>query len=500
MGVVQRQGLKQTIVTYLGILLGGLGVLFVFPQDLETYGLLEWILNTALILVPFVLVGTAQLAVRFYPDFKQPDGNSGGLLGLLLTILAISCLLFVGTSFLFYEPISNFILETVSTRKDYADARFLPYILIFVVLYAFVQLLTIYTSNFHRIVVPRFLEYLIPKVAKPLLFLLFVGGFLGVTGYIFGNMATLLLVILGLVLYLHQLDQWRLKFSIQNISSSMRRSMASYAAYGTLGGTGHIIANRIDIVMVGALTDFKLAGVYTIVTYLAEVIDAPRKALQGITAPLTNAAWQRSDTEEVHSLYKKSSLNLLIVGIALFGAINISVAYLFPLMKNGEVVMQGRYVVLILGLAKLVDMATGINNQVIGYSKFFRFNFYAVICLALLNVVNNYLFIPNFGINGAAMATLASMVLYNLLKCSFVWWKFRMQPFSKETAYAILLGLILYALVHYSVTIENPFLAIALRSGLFLGLFVGAVYFLKISEDIRTFIDKHLEKYGLLTR
>ena len=114
-------------------------------------------------------------------------------------------------------------------------------------------------------------------------------------------------------------------------------------------------------------------------------------------------------------LYQRTSINLLIVGLLLFIGIIASVGDIFSIMPNSEEMLAGVSVVLFIGLSKVVDMGTSINDQIIDYSKFYRFRLYALILLAVFNVVCNLLFIPKFQIAGAALATLASIVMYNLV-------------------------------------------------------------------------------------
>lgn len=491
MGVVQRQSLKQTIVTYAGILLGGLATLLIFPLNLRAYGLLEWLLNTALVIVPFVSLGTTGLAVRFYPEFKDDESRHNGLLGLLLSIVTLSCLLFATLAYIFYTPFSEFVVEIISGTNKYADAKYIPVLIIFVTLYSYQQLLSQYTSNFLRIVVPKILDYLLPKIFKPLLFLLFFIGALSVMEMIYGMALVMLLIVFGLVLYLYRLQQWSTRLNLKFLTGDRRKRLAVFAGYGTLGGTGHVLANRIDIVMVGALTsDMKLTGVYTVVTYLSEIIDAPRKAVNGITGPLAARAWQQDDHVEVERLYQKSSINLLIIGSAIFGAIWLSTDALFKIMPDTQTMMQGKYIVLILGAAKLVDMMTGINNLVIGYSKYFRFNFYAVLVLAIFNVVCNLLFIPPFGIHGAALATFASITGYNLIKFGYAWRVLHMQPFDWTTLKVLAIGLFCYAGAELIPTTENIFIDIPARSGGFVLLFGTLVFYLNLSEDLTSLAGK----------
>ncbi len=91
-------------------------------------------------------------------------------------------------------------------------------------------------------------------------------------------------------------------------------------------------------------------------------------------------------------------------------------------------------------------MLMGVNNEIILQSKHFRFNLVSNLFLALFIVGSNYLLIPLYQLNGAAFATLLSIVAFNFLRFGFLWWKFRLQPFSHKTWQALLLVGVVYGL------------------------------------------------------
>jgi O-antigen/teichoic acid export membrane protein len=190
-----------------------------------------------------------------------------------------------------------------------------------------------------------------------------------------------------------------------------------------VGNLGSKLGERVNSVMLGTISTLSNAGIYSVAFFISDSIDAPRRAISRISSPLLADKWKEGKMDEIEELYKKSSLNQLIVGVALLLAVWVSVDDIFRWMPNGEVFQEGKYVILIIGIARLVDMVTGVNTEIISYSLFYRYNFYLVIFLGLSNVVFNLLLIPIFQLNGAALATLASLTLYNLLKFIIIHWK-----------------------------------------------------------------------------
>ena len=116
-------------------------------------------------------------------------------------------------------------------------------------------------------------------------------------------------------------------------------------------------------------------------------------------------------------------------------------------MPKGEMYRQGKWVVLLVAATRLVDLATGLNGEIITYSKYYRYATFLTIALAALTVVTNGIFIPLYSINGAAYAYAVSFLLFIGLKLGFVWVKFRLQPFTGKTLLCLLITAAVYGVV-----------------------------------------------------
>ena len=99
-------------------------------------------------------------------------------------------------------------------------------------------------------------------------------------------------------------------------------------------------------------------------------------------------------------------------------------------------------------LVRLIDLFTGVNSQIITFSDYFRFNIFAILILAIFNIIFNYLFIVtlDWGLLGVATATFISLTLYNAAKFVFIMVRMKLQPFTSETLKIIAVGGICFAL------------------------------------------------------
>jgi len=271
------------------------------------------------------------------------------------------------------------------------------------------------------------------------------------------------------------------------------KSIVAYSGYGLLGGLGTTIIPFIDVLMLSTMHGFVSSAIYTIPNFMTSAIDAPRKALSNIISPLLTDSWQKNDLAHIEELYQKSSLNQLIVGLFLFlvAWINIDHIYdmvAFVMQGKGVDYSEGKWVLLILGLSKIVDMVTGVNSEIIGYSKYFRFNFYAVLALTVFAIATNYWLIPKYGIEGAALATMLSFLLFNISKFLFLWWKFKLQPFSFATLKVILLGVFTYFISAFIPSVGWIIPNILIKLFLISSVFMGSLLYFKLSEDINKLV------------
>ena len=81
-----------------------------------------------------------------------------------------------------------------------------------------------------------------------------------------------------------------------------------------------------------------------------------------------------------------------------------------------KVIDKGFRLFFIIGLSKYFDLLLGINNAIIFNSKYYKMVLTLGVLLVIIIVTLNSYFIPKFGLNGAAIATLIAITLYSLAK------------------------------------------------------------------------------------
>ena len=104
--------------------------------------------------------------------------------------------------------------------------------------------------------------------------------------------------------------------------------------------------------------------------------------------------------------------------------------------------------------------------------------------LVFITIATNYILIPKYGIDGAAMATAISVLLFNMIRLVLIKVKMNMQPFSKQTVITFFVLLFVYFIVDLFPLSSVVIFDIIWKSLLALLLFVPIVLKLNLSEDI----------------
>ncbi|MGB0850863.1 MAG: polysaccharide biosynthesis C-terminal domain-containing protein, partial [Bacteroidia bacterium] len=113
---------------------------------------------------------------------------------------------------------------------------------------------------------------------------------------------------------------------------------------------------------------------------------------------------------------------------------------------------------------------------------------------AILNIILNFYFIPIYGINGAAFATLISFILFNLIKYFYIKINFKLSPFNLNYLYIFVVSSSLFGLFYILPRTNYASVNILIRSVGFLLFYFPSLYFLKFSKEYNDLIDGALQK------
>ena len=252
-------------------------------------------------------------------------------------------------------------------------------------------------------------------------------------------------------------------------------------------------------------TGFHLAGVFTIATNIAALVEMPYRSLGAISRPHISEAMAKQDVKQADALCKSVALHQFIAGTFVFFLIWINIDFIFDLLPNGDIYRLGKWAVLILSLSRLVYSTLGVTTTVLSYSKYYYYSLIFTILLAAMSIGLNACWVPKYDINGGALANVVSYFIYFVLLVVFIKWKIGVQPLSKKLLPVAAVILVLFLLNWLWTSVLTPLLLkpfaqpiigsiidAALKTALFLALGMTAIYKLKVSLSVNDLIDKGL--------
>jgi O-antigen/teichoic acid export membrane protein len=184
---------------------------------------------------------------------------------------------------------------------------------------------------------------------------------------------------------------------------------------------------------------------------------------------------------------------LLIVGLAIWGLLFLNMDNAIHYLGKEYAPMKSIFV--IMGFAKLIDLGTGANSQILLLSKYWRLDFFTNMTYVLISLPLNYILIHKYGIYGPAWANLTAMTAFNTIRFLYIWKLFRIQPFTVYTLFAIGLAVICIVLVNLMPVISNIYIDVMIRSAIFAGIFAGSILLFNVSPDITGLYQNTLQQF-----
>jgi O-antigen/teichoic acid export membrane protein len=229
---------------------------------------------------------------------------------------------------------------------------------------------------------------------------------------------------------------WKIDYSKTPSFSFLKKDFigefSRFIVFNFFSGMTGIVTETVDKLMTGSLISMSAAGIYTIVSQLTVFIRIISYAFNRIAHPLVAEYWEKQELNKIENLYKSNSNMQLFLGFYVF---IIMVSFSAPILAiAGKEYIEWKYLMVFLSFGYLFDISTGgTANAIISYSKYYHYDLITRIFEIIVTIVTNFIFIPIWGLNGAAFASALALVSYNLLKIVIIWKKFKITPFNFNT-------------------------------------------------------------------
>ena len=494
MGIIFKQSLKNTLIIYLGFLIGGINTIVLYARFLKDdyYGLVTFILSSSNLIMPLIALGLHHTMIKFFSGYTAKEDKDKFLSSIVLLPLGIAIIIGYFWSH-FHYGIMTFVAKDNSMVEDYtiyiySIAVSCAYFEFFYS-WAKVQLQSVFGNLlkelYNRAVIMIFLCAVYYNLITQQEFISYVSY-----AYI---VRTLIMMCYALYLYVPKLS-----FSLPKNFNEV----VQYSLYIILAGSASAIILDIDKFMIAGKDTFNKAAYYAVAVFIGSFIEAPSRAMTQILQPLTSKSINENNSKEVADLYQKSSINLFLIGGLFFILVNCNVSELFKVMPKGYA--GGEWVVVLISSAKLFTMSLGNNSAIINNSKYYKITLFTGVGMALMVwLLNKYFYFTlNYGTEGLAFATFLAYITFGIFKVWYVRKQLTMFPYTKQTLYLVLTIILFFIAFKYwnfnigEFTIVNfsvaPIINIILKSSIIMILYVFVVYKINVSKQINNLLQKFI--------
>lgn len=492
MSIIQKQSISSSIVIMIGFAIGAINLLLIQPKILtpEQYGLTRVITEAGVTLASMCTLGSMPVINKFFPFYKsylKPKDNDLPFITLSICLIGfvIVCLLGYGAKDIIVRKFSE--KSPLFVQYSYLVYPFALFILLLTWLESF-------SWSFKKGVISNGLRETVARVIFTLLLLFLLLHIINIHQFFILFSLSYALPVLILYLVLRRTKEFIFNPVISSVTMRLKGRMINFGLFIFAAQFLNLLSGTIDTFIVSSKSARGLGdvAVLTIATYVVTLMEVPKRSITSITIPVLAESWKNKNLAHIKKVYVKSVSNLLIIGLVMFCIIWVNTPNLARYL--GKSFSGIEELVLLMGIGKLIDLGTGANAQIIATSSYWKVDFTTNVLYTLLALPLNYTLISNYGLIGAAYSSLISVTFYNAMRFGFLWFKFKMQPYSWENFLVVVIAFVCTVIVYFIPKHSSPVIDTIVRTITFLVLFTPAVYFTNISVEINDLIRNYFNK------
>ena len=446
MGIIQRQGLKSAVVRIIGICIGAVTTIFFIPAllSVEDIGLIDTMRRIITLGLPLLVLGGPQ-AIRKYFDPLQSTNQSAPLIStylfaFILTGTIISLAYFMCIDFIYA------IFQTKSPQiKEYHGVIYLG-----LMGFALQNLLIAISSVYRRTAVPDFAQNVLNRGVLFLLLMLAVCNFANIKDV--PRIYTLIFFVLPPIatfIYVAGIIKPKIIWpSKKDIKSVLQKTWLYNIIQVPLSLSNSILLT-VDTIMLSALAGLQSTGVYSIALFMIALLNISKRSLTQISLPIVSGQFADGKLGDIASTIKEASkLMTFTTGLFLIALVN-GIEILFAIMPNGEAFQNARFIVYILGIATLTEHLFGLHQMLIDASSKYLLGLINFISVLILVIALNFLFIPSYGIYGAAISTAIGTILRAGVNMLIIYRNTKLHAFTRQGLMTYTLAILCIAMSYY---------------------------------------------------
>jgi len=369
----------------------------------ETLGVFNLILALMIIGAIFSRVGLDIYVVKIIPSLERKPQQISLFLKEVFKIVLVGSLIVSILFLIFSEYINKYIF------KSFDAENYIFYLALITIPFALFNLLPEVLRGFHDIKIYSFFRnvsqnlFLLIVLSISIYFSLNIDPIYSLYSTIF-----IITIILSIVVY-----KFLKKHNIYlNEKGRYKEKILKYSYPMFLTSSMMFIMGYVDSFMISYYLNEYQVGIYSACVKLSFIVTFILTSVNGFIAPKISQAYSNKDFNRVKNIYFDSIKLIILFSLPVF-----SLLYIFPeffLGLFGEEFKVATTTLLIVNSAYLINALCGPVGYVLNMTSNQHIFMKIILVGLILNILLNILLIPLYGINGASVATLISMAIWNI--------------------------------------------------------------------------------------
>lgn len=491
MGIIKRQAIQGTIFSYMGVAVGFITTLLIYPKvfSKEQIGLIRILVAYSALFAQFATLGFPRVTTMMFTYFRDYQKKHHGFFHIAMLVSLTGLIL----SLIIFFALQPYIVgrgeETSGLFAEYAY-----YIVPLIISNLLFILFDTYYKVLFNSVQGTFLKEFLQRLLILTITVLFLFHLINFEEFIILFVASFTTPPLLMMILLLKDKELSLKPEYSFIDRSLGKKMINVSFFGILTSFSGILVLNIDSIMINEYLNLGETGIYSITFFFGTVVLLPSRPLLKISSVVIADAWKNNNIRTIDEIYYKSCLNQVIIGglffIGIWGNIH-NVFNNFLLPPDFE---PGKYVIFFISLASLIQLAGGTSNMILFTSKNYKVHTFLMLILVICLILSNMILIPVYGIVGAAIASAASFLIFNLIKFLYLNLKFGFKPYDYKILFVLVIAGFVYFSTLFLPKLDSFILDIIYRSIIITIIYSVLILVFRLSKDINASFDSLIKK------
>lgn len=425
----------------IGKIIGYLYVLLVARLGTEQYGLL--ILGFSIVsLLSIVAVLGLDLGISRYIPFYSARKDRGRIKGTLFSALFVALpisVLFTIIVFFFSNQIATIFFHNILLA---------PLLRVFSLMIPLAALGSIFLASFRAFKRVEFevgFKEIGEKAIRLVLVFIFILVGLSLSWIAFSYVASALVILIFSILILNKkvfnfLDKTKPIF--------YTKELLNYSLPLLFSGILVFVITWTDTFMLGYFKTVSDVGIYNAAHPTALLMFILPTAFISLFLPVITELYSQNKMNEVKYLFKRVSKWIFFVNFPIFLIIAFFSKQIIGTIF-GQDYVSGAIALSVLAFGYLIFSFSYTCQNILSMAKKTRIILFITILFASLNIMLNYILIPIYGINGAAIATSVSFILAATLYLFFNHKLIKTLPFRKQYLKSMVSAIVSIILVYF---------------------------------------------------